>query len=288
MFKQLGLIGCGLIGGSFALALKRAGLVERVVGFSSTEKTLELSKTLGVIDEVATSAQQACSGSDLVLVAVPVRSIASCLSSIKDSVEPGALLMDVGSTKSEVEQSARNALGEKIAQFIPAHPIAGKELAGVANSSADLFENRALILTPLPENKLILIERAHKVWTAIGSNVHKMSTHEHDTAFAAVSHLPHLIAFAFMNALIGQSNHEHMLSIAGPGFRDFSRIAGSDPLVWRDIFFSNKDNLKSQLAHFSSALQSLERALDQNDSDALVNMIELSRVARGNWQINSN
>jgi prephenate dehydrogenase len=115
-----------------------------------------------------------------------------------------------------------------------------------------------------------------------------MSTHEHDTAFAAVSHLPHLIAFAFMNALIGQTNHEQMLSIAGPGFRDFSRIAGSDPLVWRDIFFSNKDNLKSQLAHFSSALQSLERALDQNDSDALVKMIELSRLARANWQINSN
>ncbi len=285
MFKKLALIGCGLIGGSFALALKKAKMVDHVIGFSSTQATLTRAKAGGVIDEMSTNLGQAVVGADLVLLAIPVRSIGQCFRDIRDFIEPGALLMDVGSTKHDIENDAVAFLGDKLSQFVPSHPIAGKEKSGVDNASAELFLNRPLILTPLSQTQPKLVETARLIWTTLGSRVHLMSSRDHDNAFAAVSHLPHLIAFAFMNGLMGQPNFEQLLSVAGPGFRDFSRIAASDPTVWKDIFFSNKENLKKQVHLFSSSLQTLEQLIDNEDSDALIKIIELSRSTRSSWQI---
>jgi len=286
MFKQLGLIGCGLIGGSFALALKEAGLVERVCGFSATQQTMSLAKEMGVIDELCTNVSNAVEGSDLVLIAIPVQAIEGCLKDIAPYIGPACLVMDVGSTKQNIAQAAKAFLGDKFSQFVPTHPIAGKELVGVANANAELFKDRPLILTPLQETQTALIERARRVWTLVGSKVHEMSPQEHDIAFAAVSHLPHLIAFAYMNGLVKQSAHEQFLSVAGPGFRDFSRIAGSDPKVWRDIFFANRANLKEQINNFKNELEAIERFVETQDSSALVQYIETSQVTRNRWTIN--
>jgi prephenate dehydrogenase len=286
MFKQLGLIGCGLIGGSFALALKQAGWVDRVCGFSSTRETLESALELGVIDEICSDAQSAVKGSDLVLIAIPVQATKGCLKDIAPYIGENCLVMDVGSTKESIASAATALLGAKVSQFVPAHPIAGKELAGVAHASKDLFIDRPVILTPLTQTPAALLERAAKVWTRLGSKVHQMSAQDHDAAFAAVSHLPHLIAFAYMNGLVHQDEHEQFLSIAGPGFRDFSRIAGSDPKVWRDIFFDNPTNLKKQITHFKNELDAIEQLIDRQDSTALIKFIETSQITRNQWKMN--
>jgi len=286
MFKQLGLIGCGLIGGSFALALKQAGWVDRVCGYSATKATMNLAKEMGVIDEICLDAPTAVRGSDLVLIAIPVQAIEDCLREIAPHIDKDCLVMDVGSTKANIADAAKAFLGDKLSQFVPAHPIAGKELAGVSEASPTLFKDRPLILTPSEITNLDFIERANKVWTQLGSKVHKMSPTEHDAAFAAVSHLPHLIAFAYMNGLIKQRDHDQFLSVAGPGFRDFSRIAGSDPKVWRDIFLANRKNLKEQITHFKNELQAIEHFIDNEDSASIVECIKASQVARNEWIIN--
>ena len=287
MFKQLGLIGCGLIGGSFSLALKESGVVERVCGFSVTQKTTLMAKELGVIDEICNSPAQAVKGSDLVLIAVPVQAVESCLKEITPYLQTGCLVMDVGSTKQDIARAAQRCLGENVSQFVPTHPIAGKELSGVAHATKDLFKDRPLILTPLEQTDKALLDQAHGLWTLLGSKVHQMSPQDHDSAFAAVSHLPHLIAFAYMNALVKQPEHDRFLSVAGPGFRDFSRIAGSDPKVWRDIFFSNSLNLQDQLTQFKTELERLELLIKAENSEELIKAIDISKVARNKWTINS-
>ena len=240
MFKQLGLIGCGLMGGSFALALKKAGLVQRVIGYSKSPSTTERAKKLGVIDDVAESALLAVSGSDIVLLAVPVAATEATFKAIRHLVEPGVLFMDVGSTKRDVVDAARRVLKERIASFVPAHPIAGKEVAGIAHADASLYANRQVILTPLASTDPTLVQKATDVWSAIGAQVLKMTPENHDAAFAAVSHLPHLLAFAYFSAVVKQPAGKDFLALAGPGFRDFTRIAASDPAVWRDILVANR------------------------------------------------
>ena len=204
MFEQLGLIGCGLMGGSFALALKRAGLVKRVVGYSKSPSTTERARQMGVIDVEAPSALLAVSGADIVLIAVPVASTEATFKAIKHLVTPSMLIMDVGSTKRDVIDAARRALREQVDCFVPAHPIAGKEVSGVENADADLYMGRQVVLTPIERTNPIQVQKAVDVWAALGCRVVKMSPEAHDAAFAAVSHLPHLIAFALMNAISGQ------------------------------------------------------------------------------------
>ena len=194
MFNQLGVIGCGLIGGSFALALKRGGLVKRVLGYSKSSSTTEQAKRLGVIDDAAESALLAVSGSDIVLIAVPVSATETTLKAIRHLVEPGVLFMDVGSTKRDVVDTARRVLRERVGSFVPAHPIAGKEVAGIANADASLYVGRQVILTPIAQTDPQLVQRATDVWSAVGAQVLKMTPENHDAAFAAVSHLPHLLA----------------------------------------------------------------------------------------------
>ncbi len=285
MFDQIGLVGCGLMGGSFALALKRAGLVRRVVGFSPSEATRQRALDMGVIDAVALDASQAARGSDLVLVAVPVAATQSTFAALSAALSPQALLMDVGSTKRDVVQAAENALGNKLATFVPAHPIAGKEVAGVAHADVDLYTGCQVILTPMAQTGTTQLAKAQAVWAALGAQVRTMSALEHDSAFAAVSHLPHMLAFAAMNALNAQDQGAHFLSLAGPGFRDFTRIAASDPAVWRDILHANRDQLLVQSEHLREALQAFEAALAQGDSATLQALITAASQSRAAWSL---
>lgn len=287
MFEQLGLIGCGLMGGSFALALKKAGLVKRVVGYSKSPSTTERARQMGVIDVEAPSALLAVSGADLVLVAVPVSATEATFKAIRHLVGKDVLIMDVGSTKREVIDAARRVLRDQVGVFVPAHPIAGKELAGVEHADPDLYAGRQVILTPIERTEPIQLEKAHRVWTALGCHVQQMSPEAHDAAYAAVSHLPHLIAFAMMNAVTGQPQGAEFLRLAGPGFRDFTRIAASDPAVWRDILMSNREELLAQSKQFQRALHAFETALNAGNPDALETLIDRASDARAHWRMSA-
>ena len=273
MFNQLGLIGCGLMGGSFALALKRAGLVKRVIGYSKSPSTTERAKKLGVIDDTAESALLAVSGSDIVLIAVPVAATEATFKAIRHLVEPGVLFMDVGSTKRDVVDAARRVLKERIPSFVPAHPIAGKEVAGIAHADAALYAGRQVILTPLNSTNPELVQKATDVWSAIGAQVLKMTPENHDAAFAAVSHLPHLLAFAYFSAVVKQPAGKDFLALAGPGFRDFTRIAASDPAVWRDILVSNREEILKQSLRFRHTLDALEHVIRSGNFEALEDLL---------------
>ncbi|MFP5325111.1 MAG: prephenate dehydrogenase [Gammaproteobacteria bacterium] len=287
MFEQLGLIGCGLMGGSFALALKKAGLVKRVVGYSKSPSTTERARQMGVIDVEAPSALLAVSGADLVLVAVPVSATEATFKAIRHLVGKDVLIMDVGSTKREVIDAARRVLRDQVGVFVPAHPIAGKELAGVDHADPDLYSGRQVILTPIERTEPIQLEKAHRVWTALGCHVKQMTPEAHDAAYAAVSHLPHLIAFAMMNAVTGQQQGADFLTLAGPGFRDFTRIAASDPAVWRDILMSNREELLAQSKQFQRSLHAFETALNAGNPDALEALIDRASEARANWRMSA-
>ena len=287
MFNQLGLIGCGLMGGSFALALKKAGLVKRVVGYSKSPSTTEKAKRLGVIDVAAESALLAVSGSDIVIIDVPVAATEATFRAIRHLVGPGVLFMDVGSTKRDVVDAARRVLKERLPAFVPAHPIAGREVAGIDHADALLYQGRKVILTPLQQTDPVLVQKATDVWAAIGCQVLKMTPEHHDSAFAAVSHLPHLLAFAYMNALAEQPLGQEFLSLAGPGFRDFSRIAASDPTIWRDILLSNREEILKQSAAFREALEQLERNMRDWNGSPLQSLIQTASDARSQWQLGS-
>lgn len=287
MFEQLGLIGCGLMGGSFALALKRAGLVKRVVGYSKSPSTTERARQMGVIDIEAPSALLAVSGADIVLVAVPVSATEATFKAIKHLVTPNMLIMDVGSTKRDVIDAGRRGLREHIGSFVPAHPIAGKELSGVEHADADLYAGKQIILTPIERTLTSQLQKAVDVWTALGCRVLKMSPEQHDAAFAAVSHLPHLIAFALMNAISGQPQGKDYLSLAGPGFRDFTRIAAGDPKIWRDIMVSNREELLEQSKIFQRTLQAMELMISSGNGDALEDLISQASNTRANWTMAS-
>jgi len=285
MFNQLGVIGCGLMGGSFALALKRAGLVKRVIGYSKSPATTEKARQLGVIDQAAESALLAVSGSDIVLIAVPVSATEATFKAIRHLVEPGVLVMDVGSTKRDVVDAARRVLKERIPSFVPAHPIAGKEVAGIAHADATLYNGRQVILTPLPQTSPELVQKATDCWAAIGSQVLRMTPENHDAAFAAVSHLPHMLAFAYFNSVARQPAGRDFLSLAGPGFRDFTRIAASDPAVWRDILMSNREEILKQTQRFRHALDAMEHVMKSGNAEALEDLIRKASDARGGWQM---
>ncbi len=285
MFEQLGVIGCGLMGGSFALALKRAGLVKRVVGYSKSPSTTERARQLGVIDVEAPSALLAVSGADIVLLAVPVSATEATLKAIRHLVTDNMLVMDVGSTKRDVIDSARRVLREHIGAFVPCHPIAGKEVSGVEHADPDLYTGKQVVITPIERTGVKQLDQAVTVWEALGSKVHQMNPDAHDAAFAAVSHLPHLIAFALMNGITSQDLGGEFLSLAGPGFRDFTRIAASDPKVWRDILLANKQELLAQSQIFQRTLQALELMISSDNAEALEGLIGQASQARAHWRL---
>ena len=287
MFEQLGLIGCGLMGGSFALALKKARLVKRVVGYSKSPSTTERARQMGVIDVEAPSALLAVSGADIVLLAVPVSATESTFKAIRHLVSSNTLVMDVGSTKRDVVDAARRVLRDNLGAFIPCHPIAGKEVSGVEHADADLYAGKQVIITPIERTFTIQLQKAVDVWTAIGCHVTKMSPQSHDAAYAAVSHLPHLIAFALINGISGQDHGKEYMSLAGPGFRDFSRIAASDPHMWRDILIANREELLAQSHIFQQNLRTLEQLIATSNADGLEALIEKASETRANWRISS-
>lgn len=287
MFEQLGLIGCGLMGGSFALALKRAGLVKRVVGYSKSPSTTERARQMGVIDIEAPSALLAVSGADIVLLAVPVSATEATFKAIRHLITANTLVMDVGSTKRDVVDAARRVLRDDVGCFVPAHPITGKEVSGVEHADSNLYTGKQVILTPIERTYTAQLNKAISLWTALGCNVVQMSPQAHDAAYAAVSHLPHLIAFTLMNSISNQAQGADFLSLAGPGFRDFSRIAASDSKMWRDILIANREELLAQSKIFQQTLQSLEKLIAASDGDALERQLEKASDTRANWRLST-
>jgi prephenate dehydrogenase len=227
----------------------------------------------------------AVQGSDVVLVAVPVAATQATLAAIAPPLKPDALVMDVGSTKADVVQAAQTAMGDKLSQFVPAHPIAGKAEAGMTAAEATLYQGCQVIVTPLPSNPPALVERATSLWQQLGAQVRHMTAHEHDAAYACVSHLPHLLAFAAMNAVQGQPQAAQYLSLAGPGFRDFTRIAASDPTVWRDIFLANREQVLLQAQLFVKALEQLQAAMQPEHAAQLQALIDNASRTRAAWQL---
>jgi prephenate dehydrogenase len=272
------------MGGSFALAARRAGLVKRVVGYSKSPATTQRALHLGVIDAEASSMLQAISGADLVLVAVPVAATETVFQSIKHLRVSDALVMDVGSTKGDVADTARRVLGENAALFVPAHPVAGREVSGVDYADPDLYAGKQVILTPLESTRPDHVRRATELWQAIGSRVTTMTPEAHDAALAAVSHFPHLAAFAFMLGLIEQHEGAAFLELAGSGFRDFTRIAAGEPHMWRDILIANQQQVRHQSRLFRKALDTLEQYMDEGRADELLRLIGQASAARAHWQ----
>ena len=278
-FERVAVIGVGLIGGSFALALKAAKLCGHVVGIGRSAANLQLAKERGIIDSIAAQAPDA----DLVLVATPVAQFPAVLAALAPQLKPAAIVMDAGSTKRDVVAAARAALGAKIAQFVPAHPIAGAERSGAAAASADLFRGKRVVLAPLPENAAASLAAVEAAWTACGARVTRMSAEEHDAVFAAVSHLPHLLAYALVHEFAGRGNSAQLFGYAAGGFRDFTRIASSHPEMWRDICVANREPLLAELERYAAKLRALRPLLERGDGAALEKLFAEARAARERW-----
>jgi prephenate dehydrogenase len=282
-FARVAIVGVGLIGGSFSLALKEKKLCGRVVGAGRGAANLKLAMERGVIDAAEAGAAQAVRGADLVLVAAPVAQFENIFLEIQPELQPNALVMDAGSTKRDVVAAARAGLGAKLAQFVPAHPIAGAEKSGAGAAGADLFRGRRLVLTPLEENRAADVEILAGLWTALGARVSRMSPEEHDAVFAAVSHLPHLLAYALVDDIAARPDAAQLFGYAGGGFRDFTRIASSHPEMWRDICVANSDKLLQEVVHFSNELEKIRKILQDRDAPALERLFTDARAARERW-----
>lgn len=278
-FPRVAVVGVGLIGGSFALALRAAGACGHVAGIGRGAANLELARARGIVDAVATDAADA----DLILVATPVAQYARVLAALAPRLKPTALVTDAGSTKRDVVAAARAALGAKVAQFVPAHPIAGAEKSGAAAADATLFRGRRVLLTPLAENAAADVQAVEDAWRACGARVGRMSAEEHDAVFAAVSHLPHLLAYALVHEVAGRGNSAQLFGYAASGFRDFTRIASSHPEMWRDICTANRDRLLDELDRYVAKLRALRPLLERGDGAALQSLFEEARAARERW-----
>ena len=289
--------GVGLIGGSFALAIKAAfaGRRERksalagrhdcprIVGMGRTRAPLEQALKLGVIDEIATDWASALKGADLVLLGMPVGQMPAVMQALVPHLEPQTIVTDGGSTKTDVVAAARAAFGNRIGQFIPGHPIAGAERSGVAAAKADLYVGKRVVLTPLPENALADVQALRTVWEICGARISELEPAAHDRVFAAVSHLPHLLAFALVHDLAERDNADQLFSFAASGFRDFTRIASSHPEMWRDICVANRNALLKEVDAFMVELLKTRVLLASADSDGLEAMFATARARRDAW-----
>lgn len=283
LIGKLVICGVGLIGGSFALGLKRADAVGQIVGIGRRREPLERALALGVIDEIATDWADALRDADLVLLAAPVGQMDAIMAAMAPHLQDGTVVTDAGSTKRDVVAAIRYHLGHRLAQVVPAHPIAGAEKSGVEAAFADLYVKRKVVLTPLPESRGEAVERVRAAWQACGATVVNMSPQEHDQVFAAVSHLPHLLAFGLVNDLAQRDNAELLFSHAASGFRDFTRIAGSHPEMWRDICVANRVALLAELDAYLDEMARLRAMLAAGDGPALEAVFERARRARNAW-----
>ncbi|MFN3752050.1 MAG: prephenate dehydrogenase [Thiobacillus sp.] len=279
--ERLALVGTGLIGGSFALALKQAGAVREVVGVGRNPARLTVARELGLIDRAVDWA--GAGQADCILLALPVGETETVLAQLAPHLKPGAVVTDAGSTKAGVVAAARAALGARCADFVPGHPIAGSEQSGPGAARADLYRGRRVVLTPEPGTRAEAVATVRALWEAAGAQVETLDAALHDRIFAAVSHLPHLAAYALVDELAARADGDLFFRFAASGFRDFTRIAGSSPDMWRDIALANRDALLAELDAYVAALQSLRAAVDAGDGNALHTIFSRARKAREDW-----
>jgi prephenate dehydrogenase len=283
LFPRVVVVGVGLIGGSFALALKQAKACGHVVGVGRNPANLQLALSRGAIDSMQSDPGRAAEDADLVLVAAPVGQFPKIFRAVGAALKPGAILTDAGSTKRDVVEAARKALKKKIGQFVPAHPIAGAEKSGAGAANAELFRGRRVVITPLKENASAAVEKINQAWSSCGARTSQMTPEQHDAVFAAVSHLPHLLAYALVHDVAGRKNSSELFSFAAGGFRDFTRIASSNPEMWRDICVANADKLGAELASYAKKLAAMKKLLVRRDAKALEKLFDEARDARDNW-----
>ena len=283
LIRKLVVCGVGLIGGSFALALRKAGVVKRVVGIGRTQASLARALELGVIDEAAVSWSEALDGADFVLLAPPVGQMEDVMQAMAPHLSPETVVTDAGSTKRDVIEAIYRHLGRFLANVVPAHPIAGAETSGVEAAFGELYQGRKVVLSALPENEPSAVLRVREAWEACGASIHEMPPHDHDRIFAAVSHLPHLLAFGLVHDLAGRANAEQLFGFAASGFRDFTRIAGSHPEMWRDICIANRQPLLAELDEYLAELAYLRALLLSGDGERLQQHFTEARAARNAW-----
>jgi prephenate dehydrogenase len=283
LINRLAIIGTGLIGGSFALALKQAGEVGTVVGTGRSQENLETAKQLGIVDEVASDPGQAVKGADLVFLAMPVGQMAEVMKAIAPHLDPAAAITDAGSTKQDVCAMGREHLSAHLSWFVPGHPIAGAETSGAKAAHADLYREKNVVLTPLAETNFKAIVKVQSAWQHCGAKATIMPSAKHDRIFAAVSHLPHLLAYALVDMLAGRPDHDLFFHYAASGFRDFTRIAGSNPEMWRDIAIANREAVLAELEAYEAKLQELKTSLKDSDAQALFDLFSRAQGARSSW-----
>jgi prephenate dehydrogenase len=280
---KLVVVGVGLIGGSFALALKAADAVNRVIGVGRGARNVRRAVELGIIDAQGALDAPTLAGADLVLLAVPVGQMRPVMHAIAPLLGAGTVVTDAGSTKQDVVALARRELKRSLARFVPAHPIAGTEKSGADAAFADLYRGRKVVLTPLKENDPAAIARVRSAWESCGANVFEMKPKEHDAVLATVSHLPHVLAYALVDQVARQKNAKQLFSYAAGGFRDFTRIASSHPEMWRDICLANREALLAGLERYGKGLDRLRTALKRGDAGALDRLFSGARDARERW-----
>ena len=290
MIHKLVVIGVGLIGGSFALALRKAGVVRHITGVGRSRENMRRALALGEIDEISSDVESALKDAELVFLAVPVGQTGEIMAQISAYLAPSTIVTDAGSTKQDVVAAARSHLVPHLKNFVPGHPVAGAEKSGAGAANADLFRGKNVVLTPLEETSREAAQKVTELWEACGARVSQMSADRHDEILAAVSHLPHVLAFALMNHVAsargdasdtGRDND--LLRFAGSGFRDFTRIAGSSPEMWRDICLGNREALLNQIDAYQKELTGLREILAHGDGDALVKLFANARSARERW-----
>ncbi|MGJ9419400.1 prephenate dehydrogenase [Massilia sp. CMS3.1] len=283
MLGKVVVIGVGLIGGSFALALKKAGAARHIVGMGRSHEAMARALELGIVDSITESFEEAMAGADLVLLAAPVAQTGPILAALLPYLEPGTVITDAGSTKSDVVASARAALGAQVSQFVPAHPIAGRESNGPDAALVDLYQGKKTVITPLPENAAGDVGLVAAAWRLCGAVIHTLTPEQHDRVFAAVSHLPHLLAFALVDDIANKPHADQLFQYAASGFRDFTRIAGSSPEMWRDISLANRDALLTELDAYLAQLTVLRERLAAHDGPGIEAIYTNAQRARRAW-----
>ena len=274
------------MGGSVAAALKKRRLATPIVGYDLAPKVCARAIELGLLDECAATAAQAVRGADLVVLATPVGSMPALLAQIADELAPATLVLDLGSTKGDVVSAAREALGSAFERFVPTHPIAGSERSGPDGAQADLFDGCTVAITAGAETRADAVTRIETLWRQCGARVVRIDAVDHDRILAKMSHLPHLLAFALMAQIADQPDAQRSLSFAGPGFRDFTRIAGANPAMWRDIALANRQAIGQELRALVAMLQRVEHALVAADASSLQRMFELASRTRSGMERN--
>ena len=282
-FGKIVVFGTGLIGGSFALALKAAGAVEEVVGFGRAPGTLRIAQELGVIDRAGINPAHEIGDADIVLVATPVAQMPEIFSRIAPYLGPNTLVTDGGSTKGDVVAAARAAVKGHIGKFVPAHPIAGAENSGPAAARWDLYRGKKVVVTPLAENNDERLDRIKRAWALCGTDIYELTPEQHDRVFAAVSHLPHVLSYALVHDLATREDADLFFTFAASGFRDFTRIAASHPEMWRDICLANRQALLQELERYQAQLCELHDALTASDGERLEDIFGIARQARREW-----